>query len=236
MSDLSLFYSSMSNVLNQWSDFKVSKNLYKSYFAMQKSNAKEAAESSAAEFKKEDTSTKKTTSAYSAASKDKLKTYAGNVSSAVTKLDTAFKADEKTGEIDYDKAYSAASDFVNSYNELYSSTRQSGNSSVSGKSQFVNNMTNAYSRKLEAVGISVGSDGKMSIDKDKFMDADEDELDQIFGKKNSYASFVSDQAKALSAYADSASYLNANTYTKTGQVASAQNASASSGFLYNQLF
>jgi len=136
MSDLSLFYSSMSNVLNQWSDFKVSRNLYKSYFAMQKSNAKEAAESSAAKFKKEDTSTKKTSSSTTAA-KDKLKTYAGNVTSSVTKLDTAFKADEKTGEIDYDKAFSAAQDFVKSYNELYSSTRQSRNSSVSGKSQFV---------------------------------------------------------------------------------------------------
>jgi len=235
MSDLSLFYSSMSNVLNQWSDFKVSRNLYKSYFAMQKSNAKEAAESSAAKFMKEDTSTKKTSSSASAV-KDRLKTYAGNMTSSVTKLDAAFKADEKTGEIDYDKAFSAAQDFVGSYNELYSSTRQSGNSSVSGKSQFIGNMTNAYSQKLDDVGISVGSDGKMSIDKDKFMSADADQLDKIFGKKNSFASFLSDQSKALAAFADSASYLNANTYTKTGQVASAQNASASSGFLYNQLF
>jgi hypothetical protein len=236
MSDMNIFYSSMSNVINQWSDFRVSKNLYKSYFDMQKTNAKSAAEEAASKVKEKKESSAST--AYSASKNDKLKAYADNVSKAVSGLEKAFTADSKTGEIDTDKALEAATDFVDSYNDLYSSTRGSGNSAVSNKSQFISNMTNAYSRKLEKVGINVGSDGKLSIDKDAFKNADKSDLDEIFGKKNSYASFMSAQADAVSAYSQTAAYLDASnsTYTKTGAVTGSANASALSGVLYNQLF
>lgn len=233
MSDMSIFYSSMSNVLNQWSDFRVSRNLYKSYFAMQKSNAADSAKEAASKFE----NTKKTTSsAYSASANDKLKTYSSDLKNAVSNLESAFKEDAKTGEVDNDKAFSAAQSFVDSYNKLYSSTRSSGNSTVSGKSEFVAKMTNAYTNKLGKVGISVGSDGKLSIDKDTFNNSSAEAREEIFGKKNSYASFMSEQATAMNAYAQSAAYLDANsTYTKSGTVASS-NASALSGVLYNQLF
>lgn len=226
----------MSNVINQWSDFRVSRNLYKSYFDMQKTSAKSAAEEAASKVTEKKDSSK--TTAYSASKNDKLKTYADNLASAVTDLDAAFKADSKTGVVDTDKAFEAASKFVDSYNELYSATRGSGNSTVSNKSQFISNMTNAYSRKLEKVGISVGTDGKLSINKDAFKEADQSDLDEIFGKKNSYASFMSSQASAVSAYSQTAAYIDAanTTYTKTGAVNNSANASALSGVLYNQLF
>jgi len=121
MSDMSIFYSSMSNVLNQWSDFRVSKNLYKYYFAQQKAEKTSAAQEAASKYESKKTE-KTTSSAYSAAKNDKLKTYANNVSSAVTKLESAFKEDKDTGMVDMDKAYDAASSFVNSYNDLYSSS------------------------------------------------------------------------------------------------------------------
>jgi len=232
MSDMSLFYSSMSNVLNQWSDFRVAKPLYKYYFQQQKADAKASAEEAASKFEKKDTAS----SAYSASKNDKLKEYADNVSAAASNLESAFKADAKTGEVDMDKAYSAAESFVKSYNDLYSSTKSSGNMSVSGKSQFIANMTNAYSNKLEKVGIRLESDGKLSIDKDKFNSASDEEREEIFGKKNSYASFMSEQANAVSAYAKTSAYLESNkTYTNTGAVSSS-NATALSGVLYNQLF
>lgn len=223
----------MSNVLNQWSDFRVAKPLYKHYFAQQKAETTSAAKEAASKYEKKETTK---SSAYSAAKNDRLSEYAGKVKTAVTDLEAAFKADSKTGEVDMDKAFSAAESFVKSYNDLYSSTRSSGNASVSGKSQFVANMTNAYSNKLSKVGITVGNDGKLSIDKDTFNNASDEEREAIFGKKNSYASFVSEQANAVSAYAKTAAYLDANkTYTKSGTVDSG-NATALSGVLYNQLF
>lgn len=235
MSDLSLFYSSMSSVLNQWSDFRVSKNLYKPYFEMQKANAKSSAES-AAESLKKNSETKKTTSKSTVT--DKLKTYSGNVTSSVSKLESALKADSKTGEINYENAYSAASDFVSSYNELYSATRQSGNSSLSGRSEYMNNMASIYNNsKFEKVGISMDSTGKLSLDKEAFMSATEDELNDVFGKDRSFASIVNSQASSLAKYADTAEYQSGgSTYTRAGTVASASNASAVSGMIYNGLF
>lgn len=232
MSDLNLFNSSMSSVVSQWSDFRVAKPLYKHYFASQKAEATSSAEKAASKFEKKET-VKNT--GYSAAGKDKLKTYAENVKTASANLEKAFKEDEKTGEVDNEKAYSAAESFVKSYNDLYSSTRSSGNKSVSGKSEFVSKMTTAYSNKLAKVGITVGNDGKLSIDKDTFNSATDDERAAVFGKKDSYASFMSDQANAISAYADNAYKDSYKTYNNTGTVNSS-NATALSGVLYNQLF
>ena len=234
MSDLSLFYSSMSSVLSQWSDFQTARPLYKHYFAMQKASASEKASEAADKLESKE---KKTSTAYSAANNDKLGTYADSVTSSVSKLENAFKADSKTGEVDMDKAYDAAKAFVDSYNDLYTATRGSGNSTVSGKSEFIANMTNAYTNKLAKGGISIGSDGKLSIDKDTFNSASEEELDAVFGKKNSYASFMSTQASSISAYSKSAAYLEQDkTYKKTGVTTASTKQDSLNGYLYNKLF
>ena len=74
------FYSSMSNVLNQWSDFRVSKNLYKEYFAMQQSEDASSSESYIQ--KLINGSTEKVY-------EDKLGSLSNAVSEAVSKLETA---------------------------------------------------------------------------------------------------------------------------------------------------
>jgi len=87
MSNMNFFYSSMSSVLSQWSDFRVSKNLYKEYFAMQKENNTSSAENAVNKYINEKTKSK---------TQDKLKTYSDNLTSAVEKAEKAFEADTKT--------------------------------------------------------------------------------------------------------------------------------------------
>lgn len=198
------FYTSMSNVLTQWSDFRVSKNLYKAYFDMQKSE-KTSNSSSAAE--KKTTKTKNNV-------EDKLGSLSDSVSKAVSGLETAFATD-KDGNIDYDKAFSAANSFVNSYNELVSAIKKSGDQTVSGKQEFIANMTNAYNNRLANVGITVKSDGTLEIDKNAFNSASAGDLSKIFGKSESFASFMGGQAKQLSNYASISKTQN-TTYNKTG--------------------
>ncbi len=212
------FYSSMSNVLNQWSDFRVSKNLYQAYFDMQKS---QSADSSSEESYIQKLINGSTEKLY----EDKLGTLSDAVSDSVEKVRTAFAEDEKTGEIDYDAAYSAAEGFVNSYNDFVSNIGSSGNQTVSIKSNFVSNMTNAYTRRLEKVGISIGSDGTLSIDKDTFNSASQSQLEQVFGKEDSFAEFMDKQAKQLSAYAESDHYNKLNAYNQTGNVTNIVNMS-----------
>ena len=206
----------MSNVLNQWSDFRVSKNLYKEYFAMQQSSDASSSESYIQ--KLINGSTEKVY-------EDKLGSLSNAVSEAVSKLETAFAEDKETGEIDYDAAYTAAESFVKSYNDFVSGIGSSGDSTVSNKDTFVANMTNAYTKRLENVGISVGSDDTLSIDKEMFNSASASQLDRIFGKEDSFASFMGEQAKQLEAYAESDRYNKLNAYNQTGNITNIVNTS-----------
>lgn len=217
------FYSSMSNVLNQWSDFRVSKNLYKEYFAMQ-----EQQDTSSSESYIQKLINGSTEKVY----EDKLGSLSNAVSEAVSKLETAFAENEETGEIDYDAAYTAAESFVKSYNDFVSGIGSSGDSTVSNKDTFVANMTNAYTKRLENAGISVGSDGTLSIDKEAFNSASASQLDKVFGKDNSFASFMGEQAKQLEAYAESDRYNKLNAYNQTGNITNIVN---TSGAFFNML-
>ena len=226
MNNMNFFYSSMSSVLSQWSDFRVSKNLYKEYFAMQKENNTSSAENAVNKYINEKTKSK---------TQDKLKTYSDNLTSAVEKAEKAFEADTKTGEIDTDKAYSAASDFVDSYNQLVSSIKTSGNMAVSNRSEYIANMTNAYTRKLAAVGITTNSDGTLKLDKEVFVKADEKAYSDVFSSKNSFASYMKTQAKGLSAYSQTSLYQESNNYplNKLTEQNSSNNVT---GYLFDKLF
>ena len=221
MSDLSIFYSSMNNVLSQWNDFSVSRNMYKEYFAMQDSLKKGGNEESYVQ-KLINGSTEKLS-----AVSDKLNSLSTAVSDSVKKLEDAFKVAPESGETDYDAAYSAAESFVESYNSLSSAIKNSGDKTVSNKSQFIANMTNAYTRKLNKVGITANADGTLSLDKDTFNAASSEDLKKVFGKSDSFSSFMDNQAQQLSAYAQTDLYRNANAYSSAGNITNIANISGS---------
>ncbi len=211
------FYSSMSNILTQWSDFRVSKNLYQAYFDMQKSENGSSSEESYIQ-KLINGSTEKLY-------EDKLGSLSQAVSESVEKLEKAFAIDEETDEIDYDAAYSAAESFINSYNDFVTNTGSSGDKTVSNKNTFIGNMTTAYTRRLEKAGVSIGSDGTLSINKEAFNSATASQLEQAFGKEDSFASFMGEQARQLEAYAQSDIYNRLNAYNQTGNVTNIVNMS-----------
>ena len=221
MSDLSIFYSSMNNVLSQWNDFSVSRNMYKEYFAMQDSLKNGGNEESYIQ-KLINGSTEKLS-----AVSDKLNSLSTAVSDSVKKLEDAFKVAPESGETDYDAAYSAAESFVESYNSLSSAIKNSGDKTVSNKSQFIANMTNAYTRKLNKVGITANADGTLSLDKATFNSASSSDLEKVFGKSDTFASFMDNQAQQLSAYAQTDLYRNANAYSSAGNITNIANISGS---------
>lgn len=226
MNNMNFFYSSMSSVLSQWSDFRVSKNLYKEYFAMQKENKSSSAENTVNKYINEKTKSK---------TQDKLKTYSDNLTSAIEKAEKAFEADTGTGEIDTNKAYSAAADFVDSYNQLISSIRTSGNAAVSNRSEYIANMANAYTRRLATVGITTNSDGSLKLDKDVFKTADEKAYNDVFGSKNSFASYMKTQSKSLSAYSQTSLYQGNNNYP-LNKATERNNSNNTIGYLFDKLF
>lgn len=116
---------------------------------------------------------------------------------------------------DADKAYKAASDFVNSYNDTVTALNKTDNASVRSAGASMVRMTGIMKDSLAKVGVSVGADGKMSIDEDSFKKADMNTVKSLFNGNGSYAKIVSSSAQRVQSAADSSS-LYGSTYGRSG--------------------
>lgn len=149
------------------------------------------------------------------------------LSDSVQKVYEAFEENEETGDIDTDKAYSAAEDFVKSYNSFADALKGAKSGAVSGKAQFIADMLNAYKGKLGKVGITRDENGELTVDRDKLAVSAPKEREEVFGKKDSFAEFIDGQAKQLSAYAKTDIYQRSSAYTDAGNITQISNISGS---------
>lgn len=184
------------------------------------------------------------TSAASAASK--LKGTAESVYDAAKKLtatgmNSLFekKAITKTAEdgtktttTDYDKdaITGAVKSFVGSYNSLVSEAGKTENSSVKRAAQSMIDTSAVFAKQLGKVGISVGMDGKLSMNEESFANADMGKVKSLFNGANSYADSVSAYASSIKNYAKSDMNWG-NTYSQNGTYSDIQ-----SGLNYNGFF
>jgi hypothetical protein len=191
------------------------------------------------------------TSAYSKTNKDKVaintvKTEASELNQAAKKLldtgkDSVFAKDK---EYNKDDAYKAVNDFVKEYNDTVTALGNTKNTSVSNAGDSMKRMSRIMNKDLEAVGISIGNDGKLSIDETKFKAADADKVKSVFnGGSGSFAGMVSsssarigqeasNQISKLNDNENSKSTYNNSSYTNKG----AYNNYNNSGWLYEGFF
>ena len=88
---------------------------------------------------------------------------------------------------------SAVEGFVNAYNSYISSADKVDDSSVLHKTMALTGSTGAAAKQLSSVGITVGSDNKLTLNKDTLAKASADDLNTF----KSYASGVADTADKL---------------------------------------
>lgn len=138
---------------------------------------------------------------YSGTTASRLNEAVSGVATSVSALSKAMQTDTKTGALDREKAYSAAKDFVDSYNELYSSVKSSRSGFVSGRTTVMANTARAYSGTLEDAGVTVAKDGSLTLDKEKFMSADDKSIDRAFGRSSNFTGAAVSQAVSVSKYA-----------------------------------
>mgnify|MGYP003290602678 CR=1 FL=1 len=105
-----------------------------------------------------------------------------------------FKSEYK--EADKEALYTAVSDFVSDYNTMFESGKGSTFSSVAGMSGRMEDLAGDYQAALKGIGISLEK-GKMTIDKDSFMNADMDQVKKLFNDTNSLGYFVSRRADSI---------------------------------------
>ena len=117
-----------------------------------------------------------------------------------------------------DEAYKAVTDFVKNYNSLVSSTGDSTSRYILNTASTMVRYTKANSDLLKQIGISIGSDNKLTVDEGKFKSADMAVARSVFTGAGSYGQTIS--AKASTIYGNAVSQLSElatkNSYTSDG--------------------
>lgn len=107
------------------------------------------------------------------------------------------KDGNETMDYDRDAIAEKVQNFVDSYNDAYAAA---SNSSVKGTFNAGLAMatgTATNSKLLSAVGISIGEDGKLSLDKDALKEADISDLKSLFSGHGSYADSIGARATMM---------------------------------------
>lgn len=134
--------------------------------------------------------------------------------------DSVFEKDDK------DAVYDAVSSFVKNYNETVKAAGSVSNKSVTGRLASLTGNTNVYSKQLANIGITIGDDKTLSIDKDAFQKADMSKVKDLFQGNGSFGYQTSAQAGLLASSAENA-VSSLGTYSATG------NTNYSTGNLFN---
>ena len=132
---------------------------------------------------------------------------------------------------DTEAIYKAVSAFAKDYNAVLDAANSADNSTVTNRINTMNNNTLANEKSLNKIGITVGEDGKLSVDKNVFMKADMGSVKSLFNGTGSYGYQVSAQAFLVNFSAEREAS-KAATYNVNGDYNSAMN----SGNLYNSYF
>lgn len=132
---------------------------------------------------------------------------------------------------DADAIYKAVSDFAKDYNAVLDVANSADNSTVTNRLNNMNKVTLANEKSLNKIGITVGDDGKLSVDEAAFKKADMGRVKTMFNGIGSYAYQMSTQASFINSAAEREAS-KAATYTASGDYNSILNA----GNVYNNYF
>ena len=140
-----------------------------------------------------------------------------NKSSLWKKTEKTDESGNKTEEYDKDAIYKSVKSFVDSYNSLVDKTGDSSDTSVLRRASIMVNSTKANKNLLSKVGISIGTDNKLSIDEDEFKKSEMVTAKSLFSGVGSYGKNIQADASMIygSAVADIAK-LSGSTYGSTG--------------------
>jgi len=122
---------------------------------------------------------------------------------------------------------------VNGYNKVMDYAAESNNKNVLSTATNMVKSTAGYSKMLSDVGIQVGVDNKLSIDKEKFMEADVERVKSLFDDKISYGGATQAKASNIYTYASRDADKTSGLYAKN---AAYDSRLLNSGNIYNSIF
>lgn len=136
-------------------------------------------------------------------------------------------------EYDKDAIYNAVVGFAESYNSLLETAADSQNSRVLSTAANMTTATAANQKLLSKIGISIGADNKLTVDKESFMKADITTVKNVFGTTDSLAYRLDSGASRIEGYAKSDAAKISGLYT---QDAVYSTTALGSGYSYTSWF
>jgi hypothetical protein len=137
------------------------------------------------------------------------------VSSTADSLQRSVGQIAKLGEdATEEEVYSAVSSYVKDYNNLLDASTNAESTSVDKRINTILNQSINNSKKLNEMGITVGKDGKLSLDKETLSKADKDSVVSAFADRGGYGYSVSVSAAMA---ASNANYEATRTSMYNGQ-------------------
>ena len=166
-----------------------------------------------------------------------VKRESGELAEAARKLSSTGKNDlfANKDKYDSDAAYKAVSDLVSNYNETVSAADKAGNSAIDNAVSSMARMTGIMGKSLSKAGITVGVDGKMSVDEEAFKKADMNTVKDLFGNNGYFGKSIASSAQRIESIAGQQELKNSgnqNFYGKNGSYYGIYD----TGYLFDGLF
>lgn len=127
------------------------------------------------------------------------------------------------GRIDTDKMVSAVKSFADSYNKVIDQASKVSSKEISQDVKFMTGMTDTFSKVLAKTGISVGDDGKLSVNEEALKKADTATVRSLFEGNGTYGSQIADKAGSIYRDADMGSAIYGSNATTTSALSSVYN-------------
>lgn len=146
--------------------------------------------------------------------------------STAAAANTLYKSIENLGASKFDndnkdEIYNALSSVVKNYNALITNTDKSANSNVVSQASYLKTLVNGNKSAFSRIGITVNSDKSLSIDEEKFKEADMANVKSLFDGAYSFAEKMTDRVNSIYRYATQGDALNKSTYNSSGSGISA---------------
>ena len=120
------------------------------------------------------------------------------------------------GKYDMDKIVSAVKTFANEYNDTLNQAAKVNSKDIAQDVRYMNSMTNTMSKALSKIGVTVGTDGKLSVNEDELKKANVTSIKSLFAGSVSYGSQISDRASEIARD----TVMNSSVYGSNGALSS----------------
>lgn len=115
-----------------------------------------------------------------------------------------------------DKIVSTVKSFANEYNDTVTQASKVNSKDIAQDVRYMSSMTSTMSKALSKIGVTVGTDGKLSVNEDELKKANVSSIKSLFSGSASYGSQIADKASEISRD----TVMNSSIYGSNGTLSS----------------